>query len=275
MKHFTTGEFAEICGVKKQTIFHYDEIGLLKPDYKRANGYRYYSIQQVETFYVIEMLKEIDMSLAEIKHFLEIKSPEKTIALLAEKELMMAEKIKKMGQIQQIIHNKKTQIENTLNLNFDNITIQHCTAYSYILSQKVTQYSDKSVSKLLMNFINETKEKALDRGYPIGVLLPCESILKDDYQRFTYFCLRIDDALIQEPLMTEPSYIRPAGDYVIAYHKGSYLYIHETYAKIKTYLATTRYELIGNSIEEYLLDEVSVNGLDNYVTRIMIGVSKR
>ena len=30
--HFTTGEFAKLCGVKKQTLFHYDEIGLLIPE---------------------------------------------------------------------------------------------------------------------------------------------------------------------------------------------------------------------------------------------------
>ena len=26
--YFTTGEFAKICGVKKQTLFHYDDIGI-------------------------------------------------------------------------------------------------------------------------------------------------------------------------------------------------------------------------------------------------------
>lgn len=272
MKLFTTGEFAEICGVKKQTLFHYDEIGLLKPDYKKDNGYRYYSLQQVETFSVIEMLKEIDMSLAEIKHFLEIKSPAKTIALLAEKEAMMAEKIAKLKQIKQIIHNKKIQIESALTLDFDRIEVQYCTAYQYILSPEVTQYSEKLISKLIMNFINNAKQKGIDQGHPIGVILPSSAILRDDYEKFTHFCLRIDhhskDAANEEKI-----HIRPAGNYVVAYHKGSYLHIHETYLKIKAYLATTNYQITGNSIEEYLLDEVSVNGLDNYVTRIMIEVS--
>lgn len=269
MKLFTTGEFAEICGVKKQTLFHYDEIGLLKPDYKKDNGYRYYSIQQVEIFSVIEMLKKIDMSLAEIKRFLEIKSPQKTISLLSEKEAMMADKIRKMQQIQQIIHNKKRQIESALNLDFNRIKIQQCSAYSYILSPKVTQHTDKFISQLLMNFINETKEREIDQGHPIGVILPSSTILNDDYEKFTHFCLRIND-----PSLIETSYIRPAGDYVVAYHKGSYIHVHETYAKIKAYLATQNYQITGNSIEEYLLDEVSVNGFDNYVTRIMIEVSK-
>lgn len=31
-KYFTTGEFSKLCHVKKQTLFHYDEIGLLSPE---------------------------------------------------------------------------------------------------------------------------------------------------------------------------------------------------------------------------------------------------
>ena len=28
---FTTGEFARLCGVKRHTLFHYDEIGIFSP----------------------------------------------------------------------------------------------------------------------------------------------------------------------------------------------------------------------------------------------------
>ncbi len=48
---FTTGEFADLCGVQKQTLFHYDDIGLLKPEYRCKNNYRYYSIQQLNQFH--------------------------------------------------------------------------------------------------------------------------------------------------------------------------------------------------------------------------------
>ena len=49
-QYFTTGEFAKLWGVKKQTLFHYDEIGIFKPAIKKPNGYRYYSYQQFEVF---------------------------------------------------------------------------------------------------------------------------------------------------------------------------------------------------------------------------------
>ena len=43
-KHrFKTAEFAALCGVKKDTLLHYDHIGLLKPQWVGENGYRYYS----------------------------------------------------------------------------------------------------------------------------------------------------------------------------------------------------------------------------------------
>ena len=35
-------EFARILGVRKHTLFHYDEIGLFSPALKEENGYRYY-----------------------------------------------------------------------------------------------------------------------------------------------------------------------------------------------------------------------------------------
>ena len=38
--YFTTGEFARILGVRKHTLFHYDEIGLFSPALKEENGYR-------------------------------------------------------------------------------------------------------------------------------------------------------------------------------------------------------------------------------------------
>lgn len=37
-KYFTTGEFSKLCRVKKQTLFHYDEIGLFSPEIKKKMG---------------------------------------------------------------------------------------------------------------------------------------------------------------------------------------------------------------------------------------------
>ena len=72
---YTTGQFAELCGVKKQTLFHYDDIGLLVPALVEDNGYRRYSYSQYQDFLLISCLKEAGMSLTEIKDYLEESDP--------------------------------------------------------------------------------------------------------------------------------------------------------------------------------------------------------
>lgn len=268
-KLFTTGEFAEICGVKKQTLFHYDDVGLLKPEYKKENGYRYYSIQQAEVFSVIEMLKDIEMSLTEIKDFLNVKTPKETIELLTEKEEMLRRKIVKMQQTQRIIQNKREQIEVALRLDFDQISIEEMESEHYVLSECVINFSDKEFTKSIMEFIKYTKREELDLGYPIGVLISQEHVELGEYGNYAHFYLRVDPSEVADP------YIKKAGKYVIAYHKGSDLNIQETYEKVKAFLIDRGYRICGDSFEEYVLDEVSVSGVDNYVIKIMIQVEKR
>ena len=47
--YFKTAEFAALCGVRKDTLLHYDHIGLLKPQWVGENGYWYYAAQQLRT----------------------------------------------------------------------------------------------------------------------------------------------------------------------------------------------------------------------------------
>ena len=56
--YMTTGEFAKLMKISKHTLFHYDEIGLFCPEALGENGYRYYSIYQMETLDTILLLKK-------------------------------------------------------------------------------------------------------------------------------------------------------------------------------------------------------------------------
>ena len=62
---FTTGEFAKVCGTTKETLFHYDRIGLLKPQVIGQNRYRYYAAKQFYRYDLIDTLKMAGCSLAD------------------------------------------------------------------------------------------------------------------------------------------------------------------------------------------------------------------
>ena len=66
------GEFSKICQVSTKTLRYYAEIGLILPnEINYENGYRYYSIEQLETMLFIKRLKSYNFSLEQIKVILQ------------------------------------------------------------------------------------------------------------------------------------------------------------------------------------------------------------
>ena len=66
-RFFTTGQFAALCGTTKETLFHYDRIGILKPACVGENGYRYYTAVQFYDFDLIRTMKYTGSSLEDIR----------------------------------------------------------------------------------------------------------------------------------------------------------------------------------------------------------------
>ncbi len=68
---FTVGEFSTLAQVSKRLLRHYDEIGLLKPAHvDPATGYRYYNATQMAHMNRILVLKELGLTLDQIRRML-------------------------------------------------------------------------------------------------------------------------------------------------------------------------------------------------------------
>lgn len=91
------GEFSKICQVSTKTLRYYAEIGLISPEeINLENGYRYYSINQLEKMLLIKRLKVYEISLEEIKTVLQLERDqfeEKLISLLNKKKFEIQAKL--------------------------------------------------------------------------------------------------------------------------------------------------------------------------------------
>lgn len=68
---FTVGEFSRLAQVSKRLLRYYDEIGLLKPVHiDKSTGYRYYSAEQMPLLNRILALKDLGLSLDQIRRML-------------------------------------------------------------------------------------------------------------------------------------------------------------------------------------------------------------
>lgn len=65
-KYLTVGEVADILGVNKNTILHYDREGLIKST-RLENNYRYFHENQAQNFKAILELRKMGFSIEKPK----------------------------------------------------------------------------------------------------------------------------------------------------------------------------------------------------------------
>src|SRR5512146_3367907 len=69
------GEFAKQAGVSVRAIRYYEELGLIRPEKRSRGGFRLYGPENRKRLSVINFLKEMGLSLTEIRQILLAKKP--------------------------------------------------------------------------------------------------------------------------------------------------------------------------------------------------------
>ncbi len=90
-KNYLIKEFADLTKVTVRTLHYYDEIGLLKPSFEKANGYRVYTDADLLRLQQIVTLKFMGFSLEQIKELLDRKGYEAVSSLKVQAEAVKDE----------------------------------------------------------------------------------------------------------------------------------------------------------------------------------------
>lgn len=268
-KYLTTGEFAKLCKVNKQTLFYYDQIGLLTPVLKKENGYRYYSIHQLELFFVIDLLKELGMSLGDIQQYMQNKSPEKFLSLMHRKKEEIVKKRQEIERKEKMIEAKIALMEEAKTLAFNQITLEQLPEATLYLSRKIQNTSDEEFVEVISDFIEELNVSRLDSGYPIGSITEREQVLKGNFSNYSYL-------YIEQPTPKEgyPYFKAVKGVFLIGYHIGDEKTISNTYMRLFSKMERLNLTLGDYVFEEYIYDSVVKNHTEQYVTKIMMQVAQ-
>lgn len=262
-RYLSTGEFAKAVGTTKHTLFHYDEIGLFSPEYKeRLTGYRYYSFSQLEEFDVIYMLRELDMPLEEIKKYMKGRTPEKLLELFVQEEQMIAERMKRLKKTREWMQNKGCLIREGIREQEEEIRIEQEPRRYMVLRQ--ADISDDIVwAKELGKLYDYCSENGIDSAYPVGYRQNIAELKDGIYDNYYAFYQMFD----KKPMKIACE-VREAGEYLVAYHKGNWQSVGETYEKIFAYAKTHQILLGEYSYEDGLLDSLTLESEEDYITKI-------
>ena len=111
MKKYKISDVANLFGITRQTLIHYDKIGLFKPlIIDKETSYRYYTEEQFLDLAFIIGLKSADFSLNEILEYFESKNSIESFKYLQKKLDAVDEKIVNLKKAKKLIKNKKDEI---------------------------------------------------------------------------------------------------------------------------------------------------------------------
>ncbi|MGI5990427.1 MAG: MerR family transcriptional regulator [Lachnospiraceae bacterium] len=103
-EYLSIGKMAEINGISIQTLRLYDRLGLLSPAYVNPQtGYRYYTLMQNARLDMIAYMKELGMSLSEIRETLQQENVERLESLLGKKNEQLFDQIRQIRERQRAV----------------------------------------------------------------------------------------------------------------------------------------------------------------------------
>ena len=264
--YFTTGEFAKLCGVNKQTLFYYDKEGIFSPDVVAENGYRYYSYNQLETFTVIAMLRDLGVHIKEIKAHMDNRSPEALIALMESKKQEIDKKIKALNWSKSYIDNKIKITKEGKSAQVGLITTEDFPVRHMSASKYEGENDDKTIAKILSEHIENCDNLGLYNACPIGATIPLSSINENSYDYSNFY------TFVSTESTSESSITAPSGTYLVLYDNEGYKNVLSNCQKLIEYASENRLVLDDVFYEDVILDDLSTEGYYNYLVKLSIRI---
>lgn len=271
----TIGEFSNICRVSTKTLRYYAEIGLILPDeINPENGYRYYSIEQLEKMLLINRLKDYCFSLEEIKSILDSEEQidEVLFTALNKKKKEIAVKVQKFENTLHQIDSDILNMRNGKSImsymeNIDVRLVEIPMMYLLSIRKNVLEHEfSEEYGTCFGQLFRKMEEKKLTAAAPPMVLF------HDD--EYTPFGLDTEFAIPIREYATGTRDFCP-GLCLKTVVQGSYSQLPSVYAKQIEWAKREGYENSNALYEVYVTDPAGVSKENELVTEVYYPVKKK
>ncbi|MGE8080956.1 MerR family transcriptional regulator [Peribacillus loiseleuriae] len=267
---FTIGEIAKLHNIPESTLRYYDQKGIFQPKkIDPQTQYRYYTIGQFSMLEVIKFLRYLDISLNEVKQYVEHRTPETALQLFEKQTEILLQKQREIEYMTSMMQKKIEIIKEGIQQDYTSVFYKAIPERSIHFMRSE---SDLSEDTFILS-LNKLQKK-MHVAYPasvtqkIGTFISIEGIQKGDYYEFNGLFILIDN---MQTTMEKYSSI-PSNYYACTYHKGSYEYTHVALERLMNDIHANGYEAIGDAIEIGLIDHSVTADESEFITEYQIPV---
>lgn len=261
MKYLTVNAFAKICGVSKHTLYHYEDVGILKPVFVSENNYRYYSYRQYDKLRFILALRELDISIEEIRNYINSSSDDLDIFLGANIEKIDA-KIEQLKRMKQFMEDLIEQSKSVKKADLQGISIEEKGRIPILKSEHLKKNLD--YEQTMEAYAKFCYEHGVDIGHRTGQIMELKNICEGRY--FDYAHVYVEAGTMEGNAVIEK------GRFLKAYHVGAYEECYKTYQRLMEYAQKEKFQLDTVGYEEYVTNNILVQDDNAQITKIFIRI---
>lgn len=286
IKSYSTNEVCQMCNVSRKQLRYYEEHGVLSPVPRNdANNYRYYTQQHLCAIVAAKALKNIDMSLAEMKDIIYGRNVEAIQRSIRKQMTASREALE-----ESMIRYEQSTLEYTKLMEAISIFKIHDlkgeTDYHYEVVDRPAQSvislryrtDFEDADGLDMDYLPLIQTKAQSVN---AASLSISALMYITYDHFDsdscWFNNQVHDFKIAVPVADAGPHIQhcdhiPAFQGVSAIHIGSPKNerLYQTYMDLLKWAKAQGYRLENWSVEEWLISPMITNNSDLWMIRVMI-----
>ncbi|MFJ8527017.1 MerR family transcriptional regulator [Bacillus sp. NPDC094106] len=272
-QRFTIGEMAKMHNIPESTLRYYDEKGIFHPSIvDPQTNYRYYTIDQFSLLDTIKFLRQLNISLKEIKKYIDERNPTYALNLLEKQQEMM---LKKQREIEYALAKMKRKIE--MMKEATGSKVNH-VIFKKLPKRKITALAiapniTDDMFEYYIHSLQKNMKKIDDSVFSgdLGVTVSKEALFQNEFQSYNRVFILLD----YMPFQMATSDTIKEGMYACSYHHGPYEKTDETYKELLRGIEKEGYEVSGDAVELALIDWSVTENPEEQVTEIQIPVVKK
>ena len=265
---FSIGEVSKLFHVSVSSLRHYENVGLLQPEYTSPDtGYRYYGPEQFEVLNTIRYLRALDMPLAEIEDFLKNKVSNIEEKLMQQKKIVL-EKQLELKRMEQKIEHRLNVLSEAQNTPLDTVTLVQLPAGRIVWVEAPLKIVESQDMEAPIRKLDRSKAEAVVFLGKVGLGISSEHLQNSEYKKYDGIFLILDDEDIYdgETMPVDESLC------VRLCFRGSHAEAPGQYKKLLDYIKKHQMQIVGFSREITLIDYGITNDPEKFVTEICIPV---
>lgn len=242
---FQIGEVAKMYHLSVGTLRHYEQVGLLKPEYTDpATGYRYYSVRQFEQLTNIRYLRRQKELIARKKQELEI--------------------------MERKIDHRLAQLEDARRSELDCIRLVEQPALRLVLLRDSVKFNSYLWLERSIRKIEQDQKLPLSYIGKVGVGISGENLKSAEFGHYDLVFLVLEEDDVYEGRVETLPPCRCAA----VRFRGDHSRAPQYYEQLAQFLAANGLQIAGFSREITLIDNCISDDPAQYVTEIRIPVAR-